>query len=167
MDLKIMASVVFWEARRVFLTDTELVLSKAAEPALVSASILLHDILNVFEDKQHAEEGAEGEHVLVLRTDACSASFGRTYILRMHDSEKFNEWFPFLQRRVEEARRRHDEELAVEGLSSIQKGIYRSRQAIRRRLSSIAYQKFAAVLILLSFLCDVLEAELLPSSGDV
>ena len=93
MDLKIMASVVFWEARRVFLTDTELVLSKAAEPALVSASILLHDILNVFEDKQHAEEGAEGEHVLVLRTDACSASFGRTHILRMHDSEKFNEWF--------------------------------------------------------------------------
>lgn len=49
MSLKILSSVVFWEARHVFLTADQLILSKPSEPDLVSASIFLHDIINVFE----------------------------------------------------------------------------------------------------------------------
>ena len=49
MSLKILSSVVFWEARHVFLAADQLVLSKPSEPDVISARIYLHDILNVFE----------------------------------------------------------------------------------------------------------------------
>ena len=78
MDLKIMSSVVFWERRIVTLTESELILSKASEPDLVSARITLFDVLNVFEEgegneeEEHASEG----FTLVVRTDPLGSSFG-------------------------------------------------------------------------------------------
>ena len=104
---------------------------------------------------------------MIIRTEPCSASCGRTYILRIRDPQVFEEWLPILQRRAREESCRHERELAVSGMSSLQKHIYLSRAAIRRHLGSTGYQKFAALIILISFLCDIMEAQVLPAPGSL
>lgn len=133
-EQKIMSSVVFWDPRHLVLTDSHLILSKTNEPDVITDSIILHEVLNVFSDagsdegKAHVQltslvalrklaldlnclsanlpaQQKTGQE-MVIRTDPLGASYGRTYILRIMQQSEFEEWYETLRRVVHDATRR-------------------------------------------------------------
>ena len=152
-------SVVFWETRQVLITDSEIVLSKTTDPDVRCDTIVLHQVTNVV--RTHSGEGSE----LVVRTDPLGSSFGRTYIWRHNDPDEFDSLFHALSSAVSAATQHHQKQAREAGKNAVQVLVIRSRQVAMRVNESNAYQLLGSVIIILSFLSDIAESELLPAEG--
>ena len=161
LEQKIVSSNVFWDARKALLTETELFLAKTNTPEVECDSILLHEVMRMFleGDDDH------GLPELVVRTDPNGANFGRTYTWRSKVPEEVRDWHDLLSKHVELATKSHMRKVKEEGLTAGEIMLFEARENVKDALSTHAYKTFGSIIIVLSFLSDILEAEALPETG--
>ena len=151
---------IVWQERRVGLTDTGIIYSKADDPERLILDYI--NLADMVECEQLKDEDDPSLTEIVFRTMEESRNGGRSYIFRC-STEEARKWEEQVDDAVENAQEaRHDAEMKEKyGHSCV--AMQRARCKIL--FESMPWQYVVAFFILTAFMVDVLEVQVLPKPG--
>jgi len=151
---------IVWQERRVGLTDTGIIYSKADDPERLILDYI--NLADMVECEQLKDEDDPSLTEIVFRTMEESHNGGRSYIFRC-STEEARKWEEQVDDAVENAQEaRHDAEMKEKyGHSCV--AMQRARCKIL--FESMPWQYVVAFVILTAFMVDVLEVQVLPKPG--
>ena len=140
--------------------------SNAGDDALLGSEHHKHVVIRTSTEGR-SDQGEEGQdtRVFVIKTEPHGRNFGRAYVFRTSKPGDCHEWVEALLDAVGEAYDERDRQTMLENMrgNPIEWARFRAEEMYNRSEG----QLLISTIIVASFVCDVLEAELLPVDGSV
>jgi hypothetical protein len=151
---------VVWQERRVGLEDTRIVYAKADDPKRLILDYI--NLADMVECEQKEDEDDPSLTEIIFRTLEESRNGGRSYIFRCATKEA-HEWEEQVDEAVEKAQEaRHEAEMQEKYGHNC---FAMQRARCNLLFHSLFWQFLVAFIIIIAFMVDVLEVQVLPKPG--
>ena len=120
--------------------------------------------LSIDDAAKDVSSSKDAPQVMVIRTELWGHCFGRTFSYRCSDDKSFLYWYNFLTDAMRQAKQQYEEDEALQDKKGFEKQIWMARRVLRKvHDTNIVYQMALTTAITMSFICDIMEAELKPT----